>query len=229
MPPQEARHAVVSMRLRPPALVVVVDGLGTARRGELITASPRKVVVRVHSEQRSFGEPAVRLTLAAGLSAGKKFDSVVQYGTELGVKRFVPIVAARSKVRIEDPRRARARVARLERVALAAIKQCRRAYRPDIALPASLSDFLAEQDAQGLKLVFHPSAEALPLDRIDMDKGRKRLTVLVGPESGFSEDEAYAAVEAGFSPVSLGQRILRAEAAGPVAVALVMQRLGELR
>lgn len=229
LPAAEARHAVTVMRLKPPALVIVVDGLGTAYRGELVSATRRKVMIRVHSEQRNFGEPTVRVTLAAGLSTGGKFDTVVQNGTELGVKRFVPIVAEKSKVRLDDPKRARARVNRLERVALAAIKQCHRAYRPEIALPTTLIDFLREQDNVSLKLMFHQSAEAQPIETVDMDKTTKRVTLLIGPESGFSNEEACLAVEAGFIPISLGQRILRTETAGPAAVALVMQRLGEFR
>ncbi len=229
LPSTEARHAITIMRLRPGSLVLVVDGLGTAYRGELVKTSPRKVVIRIHAEQRSFGEPTVRMTLAAGLSTGQKFDLVVQTGTELGVKRFVPIIAEKSKVRFEDAGRGRARAARLERVALAAIKQCRRAYRPEIALPTLLQDFLDEQAGEDIRFIFHPSAQARPFERVEMSENSKRVTLLVGPESGFSDEEVHGAVESGFVPVSLGQRILRTEAAGPAVVALVMQRLGEFR
>ena len=132
-------------------------------------------------------------------------------------------------MRLDDPKRAAARVRRLEKVALASIKQARRAYRPDIALPTALAAFLGETDADSANLIFHPSATARPFEAGFVSADVTRVSLLVGPESGFSEDEVRLAVEAGFTAVSLGPRILRAETAGPVVCALVMNALGELR
>jgi 16S rRNA (uracil1498-N3)-methyltransferase len=67
------------------------------------------------------------------------------------------------------------------------------------------------------------------LDAIELEPGLKRLTLLVGPESGFSDTEIELAIKAGFSQVDLGRRVLRTETAGPTVVALVMARLGEFR
>lgn len=227
----ESHHAVGVMRLKPAASVIVIDGLGTAFRGELLSTRPKtKVTVSIHSEIRNFGEPAVRLTLAAGLSTNYKFDTVIQKGTELGVKRFVPIITEKSIVKIDDPKKAAAKQRRQEKVALAAIKQCRRAYRPDIALPTRFADYLAEIDKDSPHLLFHPSRTGLSLERaLPEADSIKRLSILVGPESGFSADELEAAEQAGFACVSLGDRILRTETAGPTACALVMHLLGELR
>jgi len=228
LPSDEAKHAVRVMRLSVGAMIIVVDGLGTAYRAELTAASPRKVTARFHATVRDFGEANVHLTLAAGLSAGTRFDSVVQRGTELGVKRFVPLVTEKSKVVIADPRRARSRVTRLEKVALAAMKQCRRSIIPSIALPTTFDDFLSEHDTETTALVFHTGKQAGRFDDIFLDSQTRRITLLVGPEAGFTDDEAVRAIEAGFSPVSLGPRVLRTETAGPVVTALVMARLGEL-
>jgi len=227
LPKTEAHHAASVMRLKRASLVVVVDGFGNAYRSELVHVTGKKVTARIHAEQRNFGEPGVRLTLASGLSAGHKFDTTVEKGTELGVKRFVPILAERSKIRMDDPKRAGARVKRLERVALAAMKQCRRSYRPDIALPTNLSAFLKEQEESDLKLLFHLSPQATTMEQVDVASNPKRITMLIGPESGFSAEEVDQACAAGFCQVGLGQRILRTETAGPVAVALLLQKLGE--
>lgn len=229
LPNEEARHASRVLRLKAGAMVIVIDGLGSACRAEVVSSAPRKTTVRVHSDLRGFGEPTVRLTLAAGLSAGYKFDSVVQRGTELGVKRFVPVITAKSKVKMDDRRRARARVTRLTKVALAAAKQCRRSYIPEIALPTGLADFLAEFNADDTGLIFHAGNRSRALADIPLESDLKRVTLLVGPESGFSEEEAEAAENSGFSAVNLGDRVLRTETAGPVAVALLMNRLDELR
>ena len=106
LPASEGRHAKNVMRLTRGAPVIVVDGLGTAYRGEL-TSGPRskQVTIRVHTESRHFGEPLIRLTLAAGLSAGYKFDEIIEKGTELGVTRFVPLITAKSRIKLDDPKR----------------------------------------------------------------------------------------------------------------------------
>lgn len=229
LPADESRHALKVLRLKKGDRLLVVDGLGQAYRGEIRTAGKTAVKILIHSTIRNFGEPAVRLTLAAGMSAGSKFDTIVEKGTELGVKRFVPVISEKSKVKLEEPRRVKNRLTRLERVALAAVKQCRRSYRPEIAAPVTFVEYLKEFDPEALNLVFTPAKTARPLEEIPFDGGLKRINLLVGPEAGFSPDETSAALQTGFLPVSLGSRVLRTETAGPAVCALVMYCLGELR
>jgi len=225
----EARHAGKVLRLERGAIVVVVDGLGNACRGELASVSARKVTVKVHSDVRDFGEPSVRLTLAAGLSVGFKFDSAVQRGTELGVSRFVPLITDKSKVTFDDPKRARTKVNRWGKVALASMKQCRRSVMPEIATPTRFESFLSQLDRDDTGLIFHPGGGSIGIDLVEFPERGHRISLLVGPESGFSEDEIRLAVDAGLTAVNLGRRVLRTETAGPTVVALVMARLGEFR
>ncbi|UCE23992.1 MAG: 16S rRNA (uracil(1498)-N(3))-methyltransferase [Candidatus Zixiibacteriota bacterium] len=226
----ESHHAARILRLEKGELVVVVDGLGNAYRGAIAHIKRGGVVtVRIHSHTRSLGEPNVVLTLASGLSSGHKFDTIVEKGTELGVKRLVPLITEKSKVKLEDPKRVRTKIRRYEKVALAAMKQCGRSYRPDISHPIAFENYLREIDPDSLSLLFHPTHNACSLADIDFEAGLKRVNVIVGAESGFTEDEVAFAETRGIRVVSLGQRVLRTETAGPVVCALVMSRLGELR
>lgn len=226
----ESRHAVDVMRLSRADMVIVVDGLGNAYRGEIARiVGKKRVEVKLHSHIRNFGEPNVRLTLACGLSAGYKFDTVVQKGTELGVTRFVPLLTEKSKVRLDAAGRAGARVARYEKVALAAIKQCRRSFRPEIARPVAFEEYMKEIDSETLNLIFHDSRSSRRLDEVRLDGDTVRVNIMVGPESGFVDTEIQVALEKGIIPITLGKRVLRTENAGPVACALVMSHLGELR
>ncbi len=230
LPKTEAHHAAKVLRLKKGDLVIVVDGLGNAHRGSISRLGRSGIVdVTFHSLTRNFGEPNAVLTLASGLSTGHKFDTIVEKGTELGVKRFVPVITEKSTVKIDDPRRARTKVSRYEKVALAAMKQCRRSYRPEIASPVSFKDYLNEIDSGSLNLIFHPAASATNLDDIAFEPGLKRVLIMVGPESGFSANEVALAIDLGVKPVNLGRRVLRTETAGPVACALIMNKLGELR
>ncbi len=224
----ESHHATDVMRLTAGKLVIVVDGLGNAYRGEIAKAGKSKsVLVKVHSQIRNFGEPAVILTLACGLSTGYKFDTVIEKGTEIGVKRFVPLLTEKSKVKVDDPKRASSRVTRFEKVALAAMKQCRRSYRPEISLPLAFNDYISQADRTSANLIFHPSNDSKPFQSLDLKSTVRRVNILVGPESGFSDSEVALAVDRGFVPVSLGKRILRTETAGPTICALLLARLGE--
>lgn len=230
LPAAEAKHAQAVLRLGKGTPVIVVDGLGTAFRGEL-TSGPRagKVTVGVHAETRHFGESSVRLTLAAGLSVGSKFDEVIEKGTELGVRRFVPLITGKTKMKFDDPKRLASRLKRWEKVALAAMKQSRRSYLPHISTPTLLADFFPQVEPGSLNLIFHPDPSGSTFDSLTLEPENQRAYLMVGPESGFSDEEHRAAVQAGFESVRLGPRILRTETAGPVVCALVMNALGELR
>lgn len=229
LPAAESHHATDVLRLRSGALVLVVDGLGTAYRGELRVESKKSTIVSVLAQVRNFGEPGCRLTLVAGQSAAFKFDEVVDKGTQLGVSRFVPLITEKSKVKLEDARRVSLKTARLEKVALAAMKQCRRSLRPEIVSPMTFARYLQQIDRDSLKLLFHPAHEACALSDFLPAEIPRRITLMVGPEAGFSSEEVRLACAKGFTAVSLGPRILRTETAGPVVCALVMEHLGELR
>jgi len=225
----ELHHASKVMRLSVGSQVIVIDGQGMAYRGELTSLDGRSSNhVRCHSTIRNLGETMVHLTLASGLSTGHKFDSVVQKGTELGVKRFVPILAHKSKAKLDNHRRAEKRLTRLEKVALAAAKQSRRSFVPQISHPMSVSEFIEQTDETGLNLIFHPSRGNQLNQELESVGDVRQVSLLVGPESGFTDEEVEAALGRGFRPVSLGNRVLRTETAGPVVCALVLNQLGEM-
>jgi 16S rRNA (uracil1498-N3)-methyltransferase len=225
----EAHHAKTVLRLKENAQVIVINGEGTAYKGTLNGAGRQKeVTVSIHNTVRNFGEPFVKVTLAAGFSEGYKFDNVVQQGTEIGVTEFVPVITEKSKIKIGNAAKAATRIKRLERVALSAVKQCRRSYCPKVAAFAEFDDFIMTVGKSPLKLIFHPD----PADNNFKFKAPtsdvREVVVLVGPESGFSDEEVAKATAAGFKPVRMGPRWMRTETAAPVACAIVLNYLGEL-
>jgi 16S rRNA (uracil1498-N3)-methyltransferase len=223
----ESHHAKSVLRLGRGQILMVVDGAGNAYRGEITGSSSGKTVdVAVHTRIRNWGEPMVKLTLAAGLSTGSKFDSIVQKGTELGVVRFAGLVCEKSKVKLEDSKRIKSRKTRLEKVTLAAMKQCRRSYRPEVAIPVDFEEFIKETDSDSLNVMFDPDGQQL--SKLVFETDVRRVIALVGPESGFSAEEVDLATAAGFQVISLGPRVLRTETAGPVACALLMNLCGDL-
>ncbi|MFQ5454531.1 MAG: RsmE family RNA methyltransferase [Candidatus Zixiibacteriota bacterium] len=227
---KESHHAVRVMHHKRGDLIIVVDGLGNAYRGEIIQINHNKQVrIKVHSVVRNFGEPNIILTLAGGLSTGTKFNTIIEKGTELGVKRFVPLLTEKSRIKLDDPKKSKAKIARYENITLAAIKQCRRSCLPEISAPISFEKYMQEIDVNDLSLIFHPSRYSRPLSDAIKSTEVRRINIIIGPESGFSENEIISAKERGVKPISLGSRILRTETAGPVTCALIMNIFNELR
>ena len=216
----EASHYLRGvLRLRPGDEVEVFDGSGGAWRGTLgegdqVALGPRREAPR----------PGGRVWLAFALAKGEKSDLVAQKATELGVERLLPFAAERSVVAL-DSRRAAARVARWRRIAAEAARQCGRADVPEVDAPAPLGAALGEVPAGFRLLVFHaaggePLAEAVA-------RAAAGHFLVVGPEGGLAPVEVEACLAAGGRLASLGPRVLRAETAAMVAVALVQHLAGD--
>jgi 16S rRNA (uracil1498-N3)-methyltransferase len=201
--------------------LVLLDGGGQEFSARLVSLSRRGASAEVAAARPCPAEPALHLTLYQCSLKADKFEWVLQKGTELGVSRFVPVIAERSIVR---PAAAlRPKYARWEAIVREAAEQCGRGRIPDIALPLEWAQAVASRQGAGLlawesaagapSLAAWLSAQAAPLDR---------LSILIGPEGGVTAGEAQAAVEAGWQLVGLGPRILRAETAAVAAAAIIL-------
>ena len=231
LPDEEARHIIRVLRFKAGERMITVDGEGHAYEGTLVTDERwGGTSMQIETKFDNWGEPIVHLTLAFGLAVGAKVDEIIEKGTELGVSRFVPLATEKSKVRLDDITKALRKSDRLTRVAIAAMKQCRRSRLPEICPPTDIESFMTDMAGSQTtaKLLFHPHSDSRPLEQ-SLVAGKQNIIVITGPESGFSDDEVGKAIAAGCTVVSLGKRVLRAENAAPVACALVLQMAGELR
>jgi 16S rRNA (uracil1498-N3)-methyltransferase len=164
------------------------------------------------------------VTIAQALPTADKMDWIIQKGVELGAAAFRPLVARRSVVRLVGERLAR-RVGHWQNVAIAACEQCRRNLVPTVAEPLDLPQFLGEAAAQNdIRLLLAPSVS---LRLTGLPPPTRAVTLLIGPEGGFEDDELAAAAFAGFQAVSLGPRVLRTETAGAAALATMMALWGD--
>lgn len=210
--PAEGRHATGALRLAPGREVVLTDGAGGVGSGVLTVARKGRAEVAVGSVDR-VPAPVSGLTLAMAVLAGGAMDLVVQKAVELGVRRFVPVCCERSQFGLE---RAGRRADHWTRLAMQALKQCRRAWAMEIAAPIPLADLVAstepnrgivaDADGDGLEAFGPTSADPV---------------LLVGPEGGFSPDEASVIEAAGWPRIRLGPHVLRAETAAIAGAAVV--------
>jgi len=220
----ETRHLTRVLRLGPGDTVEALDGRGSLLTVRLDRVGARGAEGAVLARAALRSESPLFLTLVQGLAKGDKMESIIRMATELGVSRVVPVVTARTVVRV-PPGGAGSRLARWQRVAREAAKQCGRAVIPEVMPPSSLHAWLGSRERDGLLVCLWEGArEGLPLPAPPVT----RAALVVGPEGGLEAGEADSLAEAGAIIVSLGSRILRTETAGPAGLALLQARYGDL-
>lgn len=225
----EARHAGVVQRRNPGERVDVVDCRGVRLVGVVESVCEEGVRLRVN-ELVAEPPPNPRVVLVQALAKGDRDEMAIEAATEVGVDAVIPWQAERSIVIWRGDRAAKSRSRWLGTVRAAA-KQSRRAFVPEVATALD-RDGLVRRTAEvvaagGTVLMLHEEAD-LPLTDVPLPTAGSAAEVLivVGPEGGISPAELAGMVGAGAVAVRLGPNVLRTSTAGPVAVALVVQRLG---
>ncbi|MBI5918832.1 MAG: 16S rRNA (uracil(1498)-N(3))-methyltransferase [Nitrosomonadales bacterium] len=227
LPPEAAHHASRVLRLRVHDAVQIFDGAGHALDARISEISGKHVWLdRLHPCPVE-AAPPLHIVLAQAMSSSDKMDWVVQKATELGAAEIQPVQTQRSVAKL-TAERAEKRTEHWRGVILAACEQCGRDRLPQVHAPLELSHWLAqEKDAPGSKFILLPDgATGLP----SQPRPQVRVTLLIGPEGGFSPDEAQMAQLAGYQPILLGPRVLRTETAavaGLTALQLLWGDLGE--
>ena len=225
--PEEGRHLARVLRLRRGARVHVFDGRGRQHEATLTDDDPRRPVLRLGAPVTAVAEPLVHVTLGVTLLKGRKLDTVVRDATTLGVAELVPLLAHRAQAGGPEP--AGALLAdRWHGIAVAAAKQCGRAVVPAIPPPATFRRFVGNARREAVRLLLlEPSAAgpgpaAALLNALRTAPRPVSAVLATGPEGGWTDDEIRAAEGAGFRPLTLGRRTLRAETA-PVAALSILR------
>jgi len=216
--PEDAAHHARVTRVAAGDPVEVLDLAGVVAIGTLARWDGKVCVVEVARVERGRGEPPAPLVLGLAVLHTQAFDWAVEKATELGATAVAPVLAAR----VQGGRHG-ARVERWQRLADAAVAQCGRSRPPRVAEPASLAEFVAA--ARGVRLIADLGA---PMPST-FAPGADGVTLLVGPEGGFTDEELVAVRAAGFAGLPLGPRILRAETAAVAALTLAQDLAGWLR
>ena len=206
--PEDSHHAVRVLRRAPGDLIWCIDGSGSAFEVVITEADVRSAVGSIEREHTWFNEPSGRLELLCGMTQPARLDWVVEKATELGLHELRPLLGPSPA----GP----GRVRRWSRIARGAAKQCRRGFVPRIHEPQSLVAHLEQLEPGGRRLCAEASGARLGMG----ERWEGRLILAVGHDSGFSAAELSLLNEAGFEPVSLGDRRLRTETA---VVALLAQ------
>lgn len=225
---EETRHLARVLRLAPGDVVQVVDGRGAELTVRLESVEGRSAAGTILARSSPLTESPLVVTLAQGVPKGDKMEWIVRTATELGVARIVPLLTERTVVRLE-PGRWRDRARRWQRVAKEAAKLCGRAVIPTVEAPRSIQEFAGADWAVDLALCLWEGERRGLREVLDRTAGQVASALLVvGPEGGLARLEVETLETRGFKIAGLGPRILRTETAGPIGVALLQARFGDL-
>ena len=230
LPAGATRHAQV-LRLQPGDALRLFNGIGGEFDAVITQMGRSQVHVQVGAHHALEREAPRAVHLLAGITANERMDWLVEKATELGVASVTPLLATRSVLKLTGERADKKR-AHWQAVAVAACEQSGRNRVPPVQAVRTLAEALALQSTEApdtradsaapvrLLLSLHPSARPLA----QVAPGHAPVLLLSGPEGGLTEQEEQAALAAGFEPVTLGPRVLRAESAPLAALAALLLR-----
>jgi 16S rRNA (uracil1498-N3)-methyltransferase len=211
----EARHATGPLRLRAGHPVVLADGAGTVAGARLREASKIRVEAEVTALDLAPQPDGPGVTLAVSVVENRAMDWVVQKSVEVGLRTLIPMISERTQA---GPRDVERRLDHWRRIAMQALKQCRRPWAMAISGPLTTA-CIVEQTPPGCGVVAdHGGADATRLPS-------SAWVLAVGPEGGFSPSEDRLFLDRGWHRLCLGPHVLRAETAAIVGGAFLVSRL----
>jgi 16S rRNA (uracil1498-N3)-methyltransferase len=220
-------HLRQSLRLQPGDVLTVTDDRGTRYRTEIMEVTSRALIGRILETTSAPVGTSPSIVLAQALLKGEKMDWVIQKATELGIERIVPVAAAHSVVRLRADR-IEHQLARWQRISLEAAQQSERWSVPAINEPVTVAELLDRSKAATSKLLLAERSHGASLTTVPLPGVGDEIWLLVGPEGGWDDEELRQVVQDGYSAVTLGSRILRAETAAIATISVLQSRLGEL-
>ena len=221
LPDEESQHLVRVLRLKEGDTVAIFDGKGREALARIASATSRRVSVDVLEPRTPAPEPRVTVTLAQALLKSDKMDRVIRDAVMLGVAALQPFVSRRTDVPMKALERG-GRQDRWGRTVIASVKQCGRAVVPAVYETREFSQLLHDTQGRTRLLFVEPGSRA---DVSDVTSLEGQLTsdaiVFVGPEGGWDSRELADAADAGVTLLSLGRRVLRADAAGAAVLSVL--------
>lgn len=234
----KSHYLITVLRCGQGDMITVIDGRGNAYESKISKITKKDVFINVVSEITEDRESSLNLILCQGILKGEKMDMVVQKATELGIKEIIPVITERAVVR--DTRRLK----RWRKIAEESVEQCGRTIIPVIHEPVEFKQ-LFRKSGQGVGVTGYQGIGAEEkiygfifweeggvslreaIQRIrNQDAGYRiqdsPIHIFIGPEGGLTSGEVKMAEEKGLVRTTLGKRILRAETASIISVALVL-------
>jgi len=165
-------------------------------------------------------ESVFSLTLYLAILKGSSFDTALQKAVEVGVTSIVPVVTERTIPDIKG--KIESKLKRWEKIVLEASKQCMRSFIPEVSEPVTFKDLLSIEIDSEYKILAQPDSEMSFRKLASENKNFSSVSVLIGPEGGFSDKELDSAAEKGWLELNFGKTHMRAETAAVVIPSIII-------
>ena len=222
LPENVIRHLQV-LRVREGEEITLFNGNGHSYPTRLLSLAKRQAVAEVLSEQTVDNESPLAISLIQAVSSGERMDFTLQKSVEMGVTEIFPVTSARSIVKLSGER-AEKRQERWQEIVIAACEQCGRNRIPTVHPLLPLSQRLQQLPQSDVRLLMglhHPTSLKA------IQPAPQRITLMIGPDGGWSPEEEAAAFQTGFQSILLGKRVLRTETAALAAIAAMQTLWGD--
>jgi 16S rRNA (uracil1498-N3)-methyltransferase len=220
MTQEQSRHISTVLRMTDGKIIRLADTSGFLYYGS-IQISKTGVRVKVTQPIDERRESKVKIALAVALIKGDRWDWMLEKATECGVTKIVPFISSRCVVK-DKPETAQRKLERYRKILTEAAEQSYRHIVPEITEPVSYKQLIDHKSM--LNFVAYEKEDSCYL--YDIHDEISSVTIVIGPEGGFSVDEIDYLTNRGFTSVSLGKRIFRAETAA-IAACIMLDTLGE--
>ncbi len=220
----DARHVAGALRMTPGEALTLCDGAGTDYACTITGVERETVTLSVDSATPTTAEPSLAVTLYMGLPKGDKMELIIQKCVELGVTAIVPVATSRCIVKL-DGKDAAKKQTRWQKIANEAAGQSGRGILPVVETPISWKQALARWEQENTLLCYEGGGQ--PIGRL-VTPADTAVSLVVGPEGGFDPAEVEAVTAVGGRIATLGPRILRCETAPIAALAVLMERSGNM-
>lgn len=221
---ENSRHMAGSLRMKPGEEIILCDNAGSDYRLVLRKIEKEAVTAEVLEKMPVSSEPAIEICIYQCIPKLDKLETIIQKCTELGVTEFVPVKSSRCIAKLDEKSREK-KLQRYRKIALEAAKQSGRGKIPLVGEPQDFKAALQSAVQTGDTLFCYEKG-GRPLQGL-LENCTPRLNLFIGPEGGFSEEEADFAARRGAVAVTLGKRILRTETAPVAVTAAILYAKGE--
>ena len=216
-------HITKVFRLGAGDRITVFDAESTEYEGTITDLSPGTIALQVHDTRMLRTEPELELYLFQAILKGSRMDGIISQATQLGVSGIFPVISERTQVR------STAKLDRWNKIARESTKQCGRATPPVVSEPVNFQNSFGIREQSEMKIILYENQDELLGDYMhSLTKPVNNINVYIGPEGGFSEKEIALAEENDYIALGLGKRILRAETASVVSLALLQSHFGDI-
>ncbi|HHW47176.1 MAG TPA: 16S rRNA (uracil(1498)-N(3))-methyltransferase [Clostridiaceae bacterium] len=226
---EDVNHIRNVLRLERGDNLTLCDGKRKDYTVEIESFETGRILTNIVNVEENRSEPPVEAILFQGIPKSDKMDLIIQKSVELGIGKIYPVVTERTVVKLGTQKDIENKLKRWQRISLEAAKQCGRGIIPEVKNPVSFKEALALASSSQLGLLPYEKETAKSLKQyLRTGNVINSVSIMIGPEGGFSDKEIeWAAIE-GLNMVTLGPRILRTETAGIAVLSILMYELGDI-